>query len=169
MHFYRCTDFADRDRLCRRRDLLRRPARIYREEIAELAKAGCRYIQLDEVAVAMLCDPAIRAQGRSAGEEPDAWSISTSRPSMTAVAGAPADMLIGMHMCRGNFRGHYLSEGGYKSVAERFFTSCKVNHFLLEYDTDARRRLRAAALCAPGQGRRARPRQQQDRGAGRNR
>ena len=63
------------------------------------------------------------------------WSISTSRPSTTAVAGAPADMLIGIHMCRGNFRGRYLSEGGYESVAERFFKNTNVTHFLLEYDT----------------------------------
>jgi 5-methyltetrahydropteroyltriglutamate--homocysteine methyltransferase len=51
------------------------------------------------------------------------------------VAGAPPDMLIGIHMCRGNFRGRYLSEGSYESVAERFFKGCKVTHFLLEYDT----------------------------------
>jgi 5-methyltetrahydropteroyltriglutamate--homocysteine methyltransferase len=38
-------------------------------------------------------------------------------------------------MCRGNFRGRYLSEGGYESVAERFFTGARATHFLLEYDT----------------------------------
>ena len=52
-----------------------------------------------------------------------------------SVAGAPADMAIGIHMCRGNFKGHYLSEGGYDSVAEPFFNETKVTHFLLEYDT----------------------------------
>ncbi len=51
------------------------------------------------------------------------------------VAGAPADMVFGVHMCRGNFKGHYLAAGGYESVAERFFTQTRVNHFLLEYDT----------------------------------
>ena len=44
-------------------------------------------------------------------------------------------MTIGIHMCRGNFKGRYLGAGGYKSVAERFFSNSKVNHFLLEYDT----------------------------------
>ncbi len=44
-------------------------------------------------------------------------------------------MTIGVHMCRGNFKGHYLGAGGYESVAERFFTNTNVNHFLLEYDT----------------------------------
>jgi 5-methyltetrahydropteroyltriglutamate--homocysteine methyltransferase len=38
-------------------------------------------------------------------------------------------------MCRGNFKGHYLGAGGYESVAERFFTAARVNHFLLEYDS----------------------------------
>ena len=56
---------------------------IFREEIAELAAAGCRYIQLDEVAVALLCDPAIRQQSRSRGLRRTSWSISTSRASMT--------------------------------------------------------------------------------------
>ena len=51
------------------------------------------------------------------------------------VAGAPSDMVVGIHMCRGNFRGRYLSEGGYESVAERFFTGANATHFLLEYDT----------------------------------
>jgi len=45
-------------------------------------------------------------------------------------------MIFGMHMCRGNFKGHYLGAGGYESVAERFFTRARVNHFLLEYDTE---------------------------------
>jgi len=41
-----------------------------------------------------------------------------------------------VHMCRGNFKGHYLAAGGYESVAERFFSETRINHFLLEYDTE---------------------------------
>ena len=52
-----------------------------------------------------------------------------------AVSGAPPDVTFGVHMCRGNFKGHYLGAGGYESVAERFFGRARVNHFLLEYDT----------------------------------
>ena len=44
-------------------------------------------------------------------------------------------MAVGVHVCRGNFKGHYLSEGGYESVAERFFANVDATHFLLEYDT----------------------------------
>ena len=52
-----------------------------------------------------------------------------------AVKGRPADMVVGVHMCRGNYKGMYLSEGGYTSIAERLFNRANVNHFLLEFDT----------------------------------
>ena len=73
MHFYRCTDFADPGVYP---DARRPSSPISRhsseQEIADLAEAGCRYIQLDEVAVAMLCDPAIRARSRARASDPDA-------------------------------------------------------------------------------------------------
>jgi len=135
MHFYRCTDFADpavyRDAESFFADL----TAIYRAEIAALAGVGCRYVQLDEVALALLCDPAIRSTVEAAGEEPDRLVTLYIEALNEAVAGAPLDMIFGVHMCRGNFRGHYLGAGGYEFVAERFFTAARVNHFLLEYDT----------------------------------
>lgn len=135
MHFYRCTDFADpavyRDAESFFADL----TRIYREEIAALAEAGCRYIQLDEVALALLCDPAIRRRIEDAGEKPDRLVDLYVESLNEAVSEAPGDVIFGVHMCRGNFKGHYLGAGGYESVAERLFTGARVNHFLLEYDT----------------------------------
>src|SRR5215510_5674367 len=135
MHFYRCTDFADPAIYADAEAFFADLTRIYRQEIASLARAGCRYLQLDEVAVAMLCDPTIRSQVKAAGEDPDALIDTYVAAINAAVAEAPADMSIGVHMCRGNFRGHYLSAGGYESVAERFFAGANVSHFLLEYDT----------------------------------
>ncbi|MFZ1104301.1 MAG: hypothetical protein WAN86_15895 [Hyphomicrobiaceae bacterium] len=82
----------------------------------------------------MLCDPAIRDRIAGAGQNPDNLVDLYIKAINACVAGAPADMLIGIHMCRGNFRGRYLSEGGYESVAERFFTGANATHFLLEYD-----------------------------------
>ena len=111
-------------------------ARIYREEIADLAKAGCRYIQLDEVAVAMLCDPPSATRSRRAGQDPDRLVDLYIEAINDCVAGAPADMVIGVHMCRGNFRGRYLSEGGYEFGGRALLRQArKVTHFLLEYDT----------------------------------
>jgi methionine synthase II (cobalamin-independent) len=135
MHFYRCTAFADPKVYADAETFFADLAAIYRQEITDLANAGCRYIQLDEVAIAMLCDPAIRDKVSAAGEDPDRLVDLYIKGINDCVAEAPGDMVIGIHMCRGNFRGRYLSEGGYESVAERFFTGTNATHFLLEYDT----------------------------------
>jgi 5-methyltetrahydropteroyltriglutamate--homocysteine methyltransferase len=135
MHFYRCSDFAAPAAYGNVESFFADLAKIFREEISELAAAGCRYIQLDEVAVALLCDPAIRDKVKAAGSDPDELVDLYIASINDAVAAAPAGVTFGVHMCRGNFKGHYLAEGGYESVAERFFSGTKVNHFLLEYDT----------------------------------
>jgi 5-methyltetrahydropteroyltriglutamate--homocysteine methyltransferase len=135
MHFYRCNDFADRAVYPDDDAFFADLARVFQQEIFELSKAGCRYVQLDEVAVALLCDPAIRDDVKRSGSEPDALVDLYIESINQAVAGCPPDVTIGIHMCRGNFKGHYLGAGGYESVAERFFTNTAVNHFLLEYDT----------------------------------
>jgi 5-methyltetrahydropteroyltriglutamate--homocysteine methyltransferase len=135
MHFYRCGDFADPAAYTDVREFFADLARVYQQEIADLAAAGCRYVQLDEVAIAMLCDPAIRRTVEQAGQKPDALIDLYIGAINSAVAGAPADVSVGVHVCRGNFKGHYLSAGGYDSVAERFFAGATVNHFLLEFDT----------------------------------
>lgn len=136
MHFYRCSDFADKSAYADAESFFADLARVFREEIADLVEAGCRYIQLDEVAIALLCDPAIRAKVEQAGARPDDLVDLYIRSLNDAVAGAPPDVVFGVHMCRGNFKGHYLASGGYESVAERFFAGTRVNHFLLEYDTE---------------------------------
>jgi 5-methyltetrahydropteroyltriglutamate--homocysteine methyltransferase len=135
MHFYRCNDFADRAAYTDVDSFFADLAKVFRQEIAELAKAGCRYVQLDEVAVALLCDPTIRDEIKRSGSEPDVLVDLYIKSINDAVAECPADVVIGVHMCRGNFKGHYLGAGGYESVAERFFAGTNVNHFLLEYDT----------------------------------
>jgi 5-methyltetrahydropteroyltriglutamate--homocysteine methyltransferase len=135
MHFYRCNDFATREAYTDVDAFFADLANVFRQEIAELAKAGCRYVQLDEVAVALLCDPAIRDQITRSGSEPDVLVDLYIKSINDAVSECPSDVVVGVHMCRGNFKGHYLGAGGYESVAERFFASTTVNHFLLEYDT----------------------------------
>ncbi|HWI37482.1 MAG TPA: 5-methyltetrahydropteroyltriglutamate--homocysteine S-methyltransferase [Burkholderiales bacterium] len=133
MHFYRFTDWASAygDAEAFFADL----GKVYQAEIAELAAAGCRYVQIDEVAVAILCDPAAREKVKSAGEDPDRLVELYIGAINEAVKGKPKDMTIGVHVCRGNYKGMYLSEGGYDSVAEKFFGRTNVDHFLLEFDT----------------------------------
>jgi methionine synthase II (cobalamin-independent) len=135
MHFYRCDDFADTAVYADVAGFFADLAAVFQQEIAGLAAAGCRYVQIDEVAVALLCDPAIREQIVRLGIDPDGLVDLYIDSINQAVVARPPDVVIGVHMCRGNFKGHYLGAGGYESVAERFFANTRVNHFLLEYDT----------------------------------
>ena len=133
MHFYRFTDwgsaYADAESFFA--DL----GKVYQAEIADLAAAGCRYVQIDEVAVAILCDPAAREKVKAQGGDPDRLVDLYIAAINQAVKGRPAGMTVGVHICRGNYKGMYLSEGGYDSVAEKFFGRTDVDHFLLEFDT----------------------------------
>jgi 5-methyltetrahydropteroyltriglutamate--homocysteine methyltransferase len=136
MHFYRCSDFASPAAYPTVDGFFADLTRIFREEVAALADAGARYIQLDEVALALLCDPSISKRVEDRGHSPDRLVDLYIESLNAAVADAPSEVIFGVHMCRGNFKGHYLGTGGYESVAERFFTRTRVNHFLLEYDTE---------------------------------
>ncbi len=110
-------------------------AAIYRDEIEDLAARGARYIQMDEVPLAMLCDPEVRNRLEAAGESPNGL---IDRYLDLIEASLPADVpqvTFAMHLCRGNYKGRWLSEGGYEPVAERLFNIERINVFLLEYDT----------------------------------
>ena len=110
-------------------------ARVYREEIHDLAAAGCRYLQIDEVNLAYLCDPELRAQVRNIGEDPDTLPKTYARLLNDTIAGRPEDMVVCMHLCRGNFAGAWVAEGGYNPIAELLFNEIAVDGYFLEYDT----------------------------------
>ena len=135
MHFWRGADYAAPGLYESPRAFFRDLAKIYRAEIADLAAAGCRYIQLDEVALAMLCDPAVRGQVAADGSDVAELIDLYVEAIAEAVSGAPAEMSVGVHMCRGNFKGKYLAEGGYDEIAKALFGCAGVTHFLLEFDT----------------------------------
>jgi 5-methyltetrahydropteroyltriglutamate--homocysteine methyltransferase len=135
MHFLRFSDFAHRSAYADVESFFADLVAVFAQEIADLVAAGCRYLQLDEIAVALLCDAAIRAKVAGAGGDPDALVERYIDAINGAVAACPDDVAVGVHMCRGNFRGHHLAAGGYEAVAERFFARAQVSHFLLEYDT----------------------------------
>ena len=135
MHFWRGAHYAAKDVYANPRQFFRDLGRVYRAEITDLAAAGCRYIQLDEVALAMLCDPAVRARVVSDDNDPVALTELYVEAIAEAVAAAPAGVAVGVHLCRGNFKGRYLAEGGYHEVASVLFTCPGVTHFLLEFDT----------------------------------
>lgn len=109
-------------------------AGIYRDEIAALAKLGCKYLQVDEVPLAVLCDPKNQDVVRARGEDPQQLIDDYIDLMNAALRGRPADMTVCVHLCRGN-QGHGQASGGYDPVAERLFQKLEVDGFFLEYDT----------------------------------
>ena len=110
-------------------------AAVYRAEIADLAATGCRYLQIDEVNLAYLCDPELRRQVANIGEDPASLPKTYAKLLNAVVAGKPNDMTVCMHLCRGNFAGAWIAEGGYEPVAELLFNEIDVDGYFLEYDT----------------------------------
>jgi methionine synthase II (cobalamin-independent) len=110
-------------------------ARIFREEIAELAALGCTYVQIDEVPSPVMCDPNVQAIIARRGEDPMA-SIDLYVDTVNdAIRERPPGMTAAVHMCRGNEGVAGLGSGGYDAIAERVFGRLKVDGYLLEYDT----------------------------------
>ncbi|MGH8674257.1 MAG: 5-methyltetrahydropteroyltriglutamate--homocysteine S-methyltransferase, partial [Burkholderiales bacterium] len=109
---------------------------VFRAEIAALAEAGCRYLQLDEVPLAMLCDPLVREQVKALGGDPGALAAKYVDVLQRILADKPGGMTVGLHLCRGNFRSRWMASGGYEPVAERLFNEVPVDAFFLEYDSE---------------------------------
>jgi 5-methyltetrahydropteroyltriglutamate--homocysteine methyltransferase len=109
---------------------------VYRTELAELAQAGCRYVQFDEVPIAMLCDPDVCRQAQAQGGSPAALVDTYILLLQRIAADRPAHMRLGLHLCRGNFRGRWMAAGGYEPVAEKLFKEAPADAFLLEFDSE---------------------------------
>jgi 5-methyltetrahydropteroyltriglutamate--homocysteine methyltransferase len=108
----------------------------YRQVVRAFADAGCRYLQLDEVNLAYLCDPALRDQVRARGDDPNTLPQVYAGMLNAAIADIPADMTITMHLCRGNFRSTFVASGGYEPIAEMLFNTIGVHGYFMEYDTE---------------------------------
>lgn len=110
--------------------------KAYAELIRSFYEAGCRYLQLDEVNLAYLCDPALREQVRERGEDPERLPETYAGLIEAAIASRPSDMVVTMHLCRGNFRSTFVASGGYGPVADILFNRIGVDGYFMEYDTD---------------------------------
>jgi 5-methyltetrahydropteroyltriglutamate--homocysteine methyltransferase len=109
----------------------------YNAFVRDFAALGCRYLQLDDVNSALLCDKAMRTRIREQGDDPDKLLDRYIGALNAAVAGRPADMVVTTHMCRGNFKSQWIAEGGYEAIAEKLLAQVNVDGFFMEYD-DAR-------------------------------
>jgi methionine synthase II (cobalamin-independent) len=108
----------------------------YRKAVRAFADAGCRYLQLDEVNFTYLCDPELRKVVTARGEDPEALPHAYAKMINAAISDIPADMTIGMHLCRGNFRSTFVASGGYEPVAEILFNDINVHAYFMEYDSE---------------------------------
>jgi 5-methyltetrahydropteroyltriglutamate--homocysteine methyltransferase len=108
----------------------------YKKAVRAFADAGCRYLQLDEVFIAMLCDEKYRAQMTARGDDPEKLGELYGDLINTAMSDIPSDMTITMHMCRGNYKSTYMGSGGYEAVQEILFDKINVHGFFMEYDSE---------------------------------
>jgi 5-methyltetrahydropteroyltriglutamate--homocysteine methyltransferase len=108
----------------------------YKEAVRAFADAGCRYLQLDEVFIAMLCDPKYRQAMKDRGDDPERLGELYGDLINVAMSDIPSDMTITMHMCRGNYKSTYMGAGGYEAVQEILFNKIKVHGFFMEYDSE---------------------------------
>jgi 5-methyltetrahydropteroyltriglutamate--homocysteine methyltransferase len=107
----------------------------YKKAVRAFYDAGCRYIQLDEVFIAMLCDPKYRQQMTDRGDDPDYLGGVYGDLINAAMADVPADMTVTMHLCRGNYKSTFMGSGGYDAMQEVLFDKIKVHGYFMEYDT----------------------------------
>jgi 5-methyltetrahydropteroyltriglutamate--homocysteine methyltransferase len=106
----------------------------YSKGVRAFADAGCRYLQLDEVFIAMLCDPKYRAQMTDRGDDPARLGELYGELINTAISDIPSDMTITMHLCRGNYKSTFMGSGGYDAVQEILFNKINVHGYFMEYD-----------------------------------
>jgi 5-methyltetrahydropteroyltriglutamate--homocysteine methyltransferase len=111
-------------------------AKAYADEVADLAKAGCRYLQLDDTFLAFLCDDKIGAAFGRSNEDTKKMAKLSARLINDAIKNRPKDMAVCIHLCRGNYQSSWLSQGGYDPVAEILLGEIDVDGYFLEYDDE---------------------------------
>jgi 5-methyltetrahydropteroyltriglutamate--homocysteine methyltransferase len=111
-------------------------AACYRAELEALYAAGCRYVQLDDTNLAYLCDPVMRTGAEERGDDPNELPHAYAELINSVISGRPDDLVVGIHLCRGNYRSTWFAQGGYEPVADVLFNELGVDAYFLEYDDE---------------------------------
>ncbi|MGH8667819.1 MAG: 5-methyltetrahydropteroyltriglutamate--homocysteine S-methyltransferase [Burkholderiales bacterium] len=135
MHFFLGPQAFERDVYADREQYLEDLKTLYRQEIADLAAAGCAYLQLDDTALPCNCDPHVREDVAARGEDADELTGRYVRLFNECVADRPREMTVAVHLCRGNLKGAWMAAGGYEPIAEALFSRLDAQVYCLEYDT----------------------------------
>jgi len=108
----------------------------YAKAVKAFHAAGCRYLQLDDISFAYLCDPKQRKMLNERGDDPEKQPGIYAGMVRAALKDKPRDLTITMHLCRGNFRSTFVASGGYEPIADTLFNSMPVDGYFMEWDTD---------------------------------
>lgn len=136
LHFRGGRHAVDSSIYPRMNDFYRDLGAAYNRAVHAFAGAGCRYLQLDEVNLAYLCDSDQRDALRARGEDPDELPPIYAAMINHAISNRPPDMIVAMHSCRGNFRSSWIASGAYDAVADVLFNQIDVDAYFMEYDTE---------------------------------
>jgi 5-methyltetrahydropteroyltriglutamate--homocysteine methyltransferase len=110
-------------------------AKTYQKALASFSAAGCKYLQLDDVAFAYLGDEKFRASCRANGDDPELLPRRYADTINAALQGRPADLAVTIHTCHGNFKSSSATQGSYEDIADALF-SCDVDGFFMEFDNE---------------------------------
>ncbi len=108
----------------------------YNKAVKAFYAAGCRYLQLDDISFAYLCDPEQRKMLKERGDDPEKQPQIYAGMVREALKDKPKDLVISMHLCRGNFRSTFVASGGYEPIAETLFNTMPVDAYFMEWDTE---------------------------------
>lgn len=109
----------------------------YQKAIQAFYDAGCRYLQLDDTSwIDFISPERMRAVVKKTGMDAEELIDLRVRCINEAIANKPADMLITMHICRGNFRSTYITSGGYEAISDAIFADLEVDGLFLEFDDE---------------------------------
>ncbi|KAI1488277.1 5-methyltetrahydropteroyltriglutamate-homocysteine methyltransferase [Biscogniauxia mediterranea] len=112
-------------------------AEAYRTELQILYDNGCRNVTIDDPNLAYFCSEKMIAGFQQDGEDPEALLDAYVKLYNDCITGRPADMHLGIHLCRGNFAySKHFSEGGYDRIATKLFRDIAADTYFLEYDTE---------------------------------
>jgi 5-methyltetrahydropteroyltriglutamate--homocysteine methyltransferase len=136
LHFRGGRNAVSREAYPDLKEFWRDAAAAYRQAIAAIAKAGCTYLQLDDVSFAYLCDSKVRENFRANGDDPATLHRTYAEAINGALKDRPAGMSVTMHTCRGNFRSAWFASGGYNDEVIEAMFSTAVDGYFMEYDTE---------------------------------
>ena len=108
----------------------------YRKALQCFYDLGCRNIQLDDTSWGEFCALDKREAYEARGFDLEQIARDYVDVLNRVIEWKPEDLVVNMHICRGNFRSTWFSSGGYEPVAKTLFGHCRVDGFFLEYDSD---------------------------------